>query len=250
MIRLPFNLQQRWDDLLFLHYPIDPQVLQAQLPNELVPDVKEGQAWLSVVPFSLTYWLPGLAIPWRFHELNLRTYVKPASRFQRNEGGVYFFCLDANHRISVEAARFCYHLNYLNAEIHVNAIKEKNSNGSSIHYQSKRMDQRGNPAEFEAVYQPTREPLALHSKAVLQSWLTERYRLYTTDGKGNLYTATIKHNAWPLESAEFEVKTNGLLQAHGFSSIQNEPSLTTYTRSLNVTTHSATIVKFHSSIKN
>lgn len=238
MIRLPFSFRQRWEHLLFLHYPLPPEILQNRLPRELVPDTLDGQAWLSVVPFALTYWLPGLPIPFRFLELNLRTYVKPTSGFEETASGVYFFCLDANDFWSVEAARLSYHLNYQHAKMQMQVAE------SIIQFQSTRTDHRARPAQFECRYRSSVLGNLNPEHTSLQRWLTERYRLYTTDGRGALFTAQIEHPPWRWQAADCDILTNELFEAHGFSeSLSPISALASYCPSLTVMAHPGRPVK-------
>jgi uncharacterized protein YqjF (DUF2071 family) len=238
MIRLPFSFQQHWEHLLFLHYPVSPEILQSRLPAELTPDIIDGQAWLSVVPFALTYWLPGLPIPFRFLELNLRTYVRPAPGFAESASGVYFFCLDANDFLSVEAARLSYHLNYQHAKMRMNQERSDTLGAPVIQFHSQRTDHRAHPARFSGQYRP-RPPQGLNpEESRLQHWLTERYRLYTTDGHGGLFTARIEHPPWQWQAVDYEIFTNELPTAHGFSApLSPIPALATYCPSLDVVAH-------------
>src|SRR5690606_20213232 len=94
----PWVMAQRWQDLLFAHWPLPPAVLSALLPPALELDVYSGQGWLGVVPFRMSgvrlRLLP--AVPWlsAFPELNVRTYVRLRDRGVEKRG-VYFFSLDA-----------------------------------------------------------------------------------------------------------------------------------------------------------
>ncbi len=244
MIRLPFSFRQRWEHLLFLHYPVAPDILQSRLPQELAPDTLDGQAWLSVVPFALTYWIPGLPMAFRFLELNLRTYVKPAPGFSETASGVYFFCLDANDFLSVEAARLSYHLNYQHARMQMRPEQSAMSEVPVIQFQSTRTDHRANPARFECGYHPRSSSAFSKDDAALQRWLTERYRLYTTDGRGSLFTARIEHAPWQWQAVNYDVVTNGLLTAHGFpEQLSVVPGLASYCPALDVVAHPGSRVK-------
>ena len=76
------RMYQRWCDLLFLHWPVDPAIIQATLPPGLSADVHHGQAYLGVVPFYMHGLRPRYCPPCPgisyFPELNLRTYVRDA----------------------------------------------------------------------------------------------------------------------------------------------------------------------------
>ena len=107
----PWRMAQRWNDLLFAHWPVPAQWLDGRLPAGLQVDRYDGAAWLGVVPFSmdrvrsrvaggLALGIPGARA---FPELNLRTYVR-----SRRTGlaGVYFFSLDAASLLAVIGARW------------------------------------------------------------------------------------------------------------------------------------------------
>jgi len=203
-----FTMAQTWRHLLFLHYPVCPELLADRLPDGLEPDLFDGQAWLSVVPFQLEYRLPCLPLTIPFNELNLRTYVRPQPGYTHEAPGVHFFCLDANDRLSVEAARSLYGLNYLQATSRVTGSAERGWQFTSV-----RTDRRGANAAFQADYRPRAEAL---TPTPLDTWLVERYRLYTADGHGGLQTARIQHPPWPLYQVDVTLYHNSLFEAHGF----------------------------------
>jgi uncharacterized protein YqjF (DUF2071 family) len=89
----------RWHDLLFLHWPVRPELIRPLIPRGLELDTFDGSAWLGVVPFRMTgvrlRCIPqfaGMAFP----EINVRTYVKAGGK-----SGVWFFSLDATSRLAV-----------------------------------------------------------------------------------------------------------------------------------------------------
>ena len=47
----PWIMTQRWNDLLFLHYTLPPEVIRPLVPDVLTLDTYKQQAWVSVVPF-------------------------------------------------------------------------------------------------------------------------------------------------------------------------------------------------------
>jgi uncharacterized protein len=204
----PLTMAQTWRHLLFLHYPVAPSLLADRLPEGLEPELFDGQAWLSIVPFQLAYRLPGLPLTVPFNELNLRTYVRPQAGYTDNAAGVYFFCLDANDGFSVEAARALYGLNYLNATSRMTGSSQRGWQFTSV-----RTDRRGAEAAFQVTYTPRDEAL---KPTALDTWLVERYRLYTADGHGGLQTARIQHPPWPLYQVDVTLHHNTLFEAHGF----------------------------------
>ncbi len=70
---------QWWQDLTFLHWPLEREHLQQLLPGNLDVDTFDGAAWIGLVAFRLTVRAPGVPkVPWAsaFPEINLRTYVR------------------------------------------------------------------------------------------------------------------------------------------------------------------------------
>ncbi|MEM6917312.1 MAG: DUF2071 domain-containing protein, partial [Verrucomicrobiota bacterium] len=46
-------MYQKWKDLLFLHWELDPQEVQATLPEGLRVDLHEGHCYIGLVPFYM-----------------------------------------------------------------------------------------------------------------------------------------------------------------------------------------------------
>ena len=78
-------MRQLWRDLLFIHWPIEPAVLQALLPGGLTVDTFEGRAYIGLVPFTMRgvrpIWAP--PVPWL---LELRREQRPYLRPPRRRG--------------------------------------------------------------------------------------------------------------------------------------------------------------------
>src|SRR5829696_9305230 len=171
----PWLMGQTWHDLLFAHWPLEPEALRPLVPNPLALDLRNGRAWLGITPFVVG----GLRLrgtpplPWlsRFPELNVRTYVDHGGR-----PGIYFFSLDAGRLAGVAAARRAYRLPYFHADM--SARRE----GGRVRYESRRIDASGPPAAFDASYGPAGAHLPIEHGS-LERWLAERYCLYVVDGR-------------------------------------------------------------------
>jgi uncharacterized protein len=206
-------MSQTWHDLLFAHWPIEPQTLRPLVPAELALDIREGRCWIGVVPFHMSHIharsLPPL--PWfsRFPEMNVRTYVSVDDK-----PGVYFFSLDAASRLAVWAARTFYRLPYFHAEM---AVGIQNN---WVTYESHR---HASPAEFRGRYRPS-GPAQIRSTGSLEHWLTERYCLYTVTGE-SVYRAEVHHHPWPLQEAEAEIEINTVGSAAGIPPLNGAPLL-------------------------
>jgi uncharacterized protein len=200
-------MAQSWHDLLFAHWPVDAAELRPLIPQQLQIDTFEEQAWLAVVPFRMTgVRLHGTpAVPWfsAFPELNVRSYVNCGGK-----PGVWFFSLDAGNALAVAIARAWFHLPYFRAQM--TCAKSE----GWIHYQSERTH-RGAPAGLlTGRYRPVGETF-FPQRATLEYFLTERYCLYTTDGRGQIIRGEIHHPPWPLQLAESEFERNSMTDTLG-----------------------------------
>jgi uncharacterized protein len=201
----PWVMAQTWNQLLFMHWPIPVADLRPLVPAALELDTFDGQAWIGVVPFYMSYVHPRFlpSLPWLsfFPELNVRTYVK-----FNDKPGIYFFSLDAGNPIAVFLARRFFFLPYFNADM---SIQKENG---WIHYRSHRTHSGAPSAELEIRYRPTGTPID-HPNGTLDYWLTERYCLYTVVKETKVYRGEIHHGPWPLVSADAEIKTNTMVSA-------------------------------------
>ena len=217
----PWIMTQCWNDLLFLHYSLPPEVVRAVVPEVLTLDTYEHRAWVSVVPFWINHLRPpGVpSVPWfsRFNELNVRTYVTFG-----NKPGVYFFSLDASNLSAVWGARIFYRLPYWQA-----SMKVKGKGSEKIQYESKR-EHGPRPAVLKCSYGPA-ERQTFHARpGSLQHFLTERYCLYTVNRR-RLYRGEIHHLPWDLQPAHFDVRENTMAKPAGLE-LPAQPELTSFSR--------------------
>jgi hypothetical protein len=204
----------RWHDLLFAHWPVPAAELRPQVPRGLELDTFDGEAWLGVVPFTMsgvrppfTPPLPGVS---RFAEMNVRTYVTAGGK-----PGVWFFSLDAASRIAVRAARTFFHLPYFDARMAVA------SRDGFVHYRSERTHRGAPEARFAARYRGAGASV----RNDLASFLTERYCLYAARSDGRLYRGEIDHPPWPLQLAEAEIETLDMTRLLGMDLPDTRPLL-------------------------
>ncbi len=218
-------MAQTWRDLLFAHWAVPAEMIHPLIPSELTLDIWDGKAWVGVVPFHMTHIRPhGLppSIMSHFIELNVRTYVTYEGR-----PGVWFFSLDATHRLAVEGARNFFHLPYFMAQMSV-----KKGNDQTINYGSIRRDKRSGAGVFFGAYRPT-SPIFMSTPGSLEAWLTERYCLYAQMGKSDLFRAEIHHAQWRLQEAELEQETNTVAKAHGIA-LEGAPLTLHYVEQIDV----------------
>ena len=193
----PWVMTMSWMDLCFLHWEVDVDALRAVVPAALPLDLREGRAWLAVVPFWMDHvsarFLPDLPRVSSFRELNVRTYVS-----LDDQPGVYFFSLDADQALAVWGARTFFSLNYLHARVRCEPVDD------GIAYFCERNDGRAPPGRFVARYRPT-GPVVPPAPGSLESFLTDRFCLYTVDQRGRPLRAHIQHGPWPLQAARCDI---------------------------------------------
>lgn len=194
-------MRMTWSELLFAHWPVDPERLAPLLPEGLTLDTRDGKAWVGVVPFLMSdvapRGFPALPRISRFLELNVRTYV-----VQDQKPGVWFFSLDAASRIAVRMARTLFHLPYMDA-----TMSMARSDKAKVDYVSTRAH-RGEPAaELDVSYQQTGKNFCAEP-GTIEHWLTARYCLYSSDRTGRLYRGEIDHPPWILSQAQWQVRCN------------------------------------------
>lgn len=171
-------MAQSWHDVVFLHYTVDPKVLQEKVPFPL--DLYQGKAVVSIVPFVMKDirfpFLPAIPGLSQLLELNLRTYVKVAGR-----PAVYFFTLDSNHLPGVLIARWFFALPY-------RWVKLRFSSHTSYEFSS---------PDFHL----SARPGTARESSAFDLWATERYALYTQRSQQTLL-GIVEHAPWSLQDIE------------------------------------------------
>ena len=215
-------MTQRWNDLLFAHWPVPTSAIAPHIPDGLNVDTFHGSAWLGVVPFWMDRiklrGMPPIPFARSFPELNLRTYVR-----EKRTGmpGVFFLSLEASNLLAVAFARALYSLPYHWAQMRLEQRSEREFSFYS------RRHAPGKPVIFKARYRglgPTRKLVESRSGS-LEYFLTERYCLFTRNRAGEPMRASIHHIPWPLEEAEAEIEQNDLAAALGIELPDQDPVL-------------------------
>jgi uncharacterized protein YqjF (DUF2071 family) len=226
-----WRMAQRWNELLFAHWPIPVGEMARLIPAGLEVDTFDGYAWIGVVPFWMDQvrtravddrcvTFPGTAT---FCELNLRTYVRSQIT---DRHGVYFFSLDAASSLAVIGARKLFHLPYFLASMH----QQIGADGT-VEYSSKRL-LTGRSVRFNARYRGLGQVAGPSKPGTLEHFLTERYCLFTRHA-GKVQVGHIHHLPWPLKAAEAEISLNELPAAHGIT-LPDRPPVLHFARKLDV----------------
>lgn len=203
-----------WRDVLFANWPVDPEVVDAHLPEPFDAQTYDGDAWLSLVAFVNEDTRPrGLpaAVGVDLPELNLRTYVTCGG-----EPGVYFLSLDVSSAATVLGARLTHHLPYFYGRVRADRA------GDEVRFSSRRRHPGSQPARYEATYRPTGERFTADPGSRAE-FLTERRRLFTTARDGTVRHTDVSHEPWPLSEATVAARENTLLRANGFGDPDDGP---------------------------
>jgi uncharacterized protein len=223
-------MTQRWNDLLFAHWPVPVSSLASLLPDWLDVDTYQGSAWLGVVPFWLDRikirGVPSVPGVRSFPDLNLRTYVR--DRYTGTPG-IFCFSLDASNLVAIAVARMIYHLPYYWAEMRLEQRSER-----EFAFYSRRLFA-GRQVMFKARYRglgPTHKTAEMRA-GTFEHYITERTCLFSSNRSGQPIRANLHYVPWPLEEAEAEIECNDLPSTVGLELPQLDPVLH-YTRRLAV----------------
>lgn len=232
-------MRQRWNDLLFAHWPVPASSLMPLVPEGLQVDTFQGSAWLGVMPFWMdrikVRGLPPIPGARSFPDLSLRTYVREE---RTGAPGVFCLSLDSNNLLAVAMGRAFYRLPYHWAEMHM----EQRTEREFSFYSRRRLAPQ--PVVFRARYRglgPSRR-LMESNPGTLEYFLMERYCLFSSNRAGQPIRANLHQVSGPLEEAEAEIEQNDLAEAAGLQLPEIEPVLH-YTRRLAVYVWPAELVR-------
>ncbi len=177
----PWKYYQEWHDTFLIHWTINPMVLQAFIPSALNVDTFNGQAWVSLVAFSVKKMrlrnLPAFPLISNFHQINLRTYVT-----HNGIPGIYFITIEASKFLSIILAR-----NFTGQPYTRTFIKKKQKSGFTGRNKLQNHELRFQYLIKERIYE----------KNEIDLWLTERYTsFHIADNK--IVRTDIHHKEWPL----------------------------------------------------
>jgi uncharacterized protein len=219
-------MRQEWHQLLFLHWEVSPEAVQARLPQGLTVDTFEGKTYLGLVPFTMRnvrpIWAP--AVPWlsHFHETNVRVYVKDKT----GRAGVYFFSLEAANPVAVELARGLFKLPYHWARMTLETT------GSQIHAASERLSHPPRPAHCTIAYSLENTALITAAPNTLEHFLIERYLLFSISSK-RLFSGRVAHSPYQFQRALSPQVDQTLTHAAGFP-LETAPQLAHYSPGVKV----------------
>lgn len=192
-----------WENAVFLHYEIAPEVLQRELPFEL--DLRDGKAFVSLVAFTMRDMRPRIGgkigalmfKPIATHSfLNLRTYVKCGG-----EPGICFISEWLSSRLAVALGPTIYGLPYRFAKINY----ARNENFLRGEVKSSNVEQ----FIYKARLEPKNKFCPCEENS-FDEFLLERYTAFNWRGKTRRFFR-VWHPPWPQTRAEISMLDDSLL---------------------------------------
>ncbi len=190
----PWVMTQMLRDVFFMHWPVEMDTIKGLLPESLEPDMYEGMAWVSIVPFRVEPMrmrglppIPGLN---SYLELNVRTYV-----IHRHIPGIFFLNIHTDKLPIILGARLLTGLPYSKRN-----MKYQMENESFIFHSG---------SDFKATLNVNPDR-GFEERDPLKTWLVERYSMFSVKNKG-LYRGDIHHLPWQIWHATGSIEQNTLL---------------------------------------
>lgn len=200
-------IRQRWSDLVFLHWKIDPARVAPMMPPGTRPDLDaNGDTWVGLIPFVLSrsqFFPPLPAVPYfgTFVECNVRLY----SIDDEGRRGVVFLSLDAQRVLPVLTARALFGLPYRWASM---SLKKK---PTTLEYRSRRLEGGQSHPSTHIVARVGESPVDTE----LSRFLTARWGFHG-QVRGRAIWARNHHEPWPLRQASLDYIYDELLAVAGF----------------------------------
>jgi uncharacterized protein YqjF (DUF2071 family) len=196
-----------WERALFIHFEVDAERLQRDVPYPL--DLRDGRAYVSLVAFTMRemrFRVGGKFFSWMLkpiatHEfLNVRTYVKHG-----DDPGIYFLTEWLSNWLSVQLGPLLYGLPYHYAKINYQHRQEDEDGGffGLVEGAKQRFEYRGAFAEGRE--------LKPAEKGSPDEFLMERYTAYTAHGAARRFFR-IWHPPWPQARVNVEIIDDSLLK--------------------------------------
>src|SRR4051812_9048235 len=193
-----------WVRVVFIHYEVDPGLLQRFIPFPL--DLRDGKAYVSLVAFTMEGLRPrwgGPLTAWTFapiatHELlNVRTYVR-----QGNETSIYFIAEWIPNRLSAWLGPRTFGLPYRHGRLEYDHFPERGTLDGTVTAGANRL-------AYHAQIDPG---LHFHPCAAgsLDEFLVERYTAFTSCGAQRRFFR-IWHPPWLQTEIDVRITDDSLL---------------------------------------
>ena len=203
----PHLLRQRWCEVTFLHWAVEPDAVRHLYPPGVAPDVVDGRTYVGLVPFRLvgTALAGGPALPWAgtFLETNVRLYSVDTT----GRRGVVFLSLDASRAASVAVGRAVFGLPYRWTRMRMR------TDGDVRTYTAQLRRPAGRGHSRVSV-----RPVGPSIDGPLERFLTARWGLHVSR-LGRTWYLPNDHVTWPLRRADVLELDDDLLAAAGLGDL-------------------------------
>jgi uncharacterized protein len=197
---------QRWTDLAFLHWPVEPAAVAPYLPAGVRPDVLDGVTYVGLIPFQMRGAGLGRGHPTPYLGDFLETNVRLYGVDDAGHHGVVFRSLEASRLATVLAARWGYRLPYVWSRMTVETRDDVWTWTSRRRWPDRGLATRISVRVGELLAEPT----------PLDVWLTARWGLHHRVAGRTVWTPN-HHGPWPLRAATLLDLDDDLLTAAGFN---------------------------------
>lgn len=205
------SASQRWSDLAFVHWRVDPGMVAPLLPAGVRPDEFDGSSWVGLIAFVLDeatmFGSPPIPYFGRFVEVNVRLYGVD----ELGRRGVVFASLEASRLAAVVAARAAFSLPYFWSKTTMHRDADDFDYETQRHFAAR---DRSRLAIRAGERMDVPDPLA--------DFLTARWALFQTRGSRTLHLRNW-HEPWEIRSAEVLSLDDTLLARAGLPGIASRP---------------------------
>ena len=206
-------MRQTWADIAFVHWAVDPEVVERFMPPGVRPDVLDGRSFVGLIPFRMqgAGFGVGPAVPWlgTFLETNVRLY----SVDDEGRHGVVFLSLESSRLLVAALARLVFGTPYTWAAMSAGA-----PDGPRRYLTRRRWPgPRGAGGRIEV-----RPGDRIDAPTELEHFVTARFGLHTRV-LGRTWWVPNTHEAWPLHRAELVSLDDTLVTAAGLPDLSRTP---------------------------
>jgi uncharacterized protein len=201
-------LNQDWREVVFLHWPAEPEQVARLLPPSVTPDIVDGTTYVGLIALRMCrvgpLGLPPVPYLGWFPEINVRVYsVGPDGR-----RGVVFLSLDAARLVPAVTGLAGLRLPYRWSRIRATR------DGSTVSYTNSRRWPGPAGAHMRLKVQ-VGDPVA--SPSALEQFLTARWGLHVGWYRGHPLYVPNEHPRWPLHRATLRDLDENLISAVGLT---------------------------------
>lgn len=191
----PVFTRQRWSELTFLHWPVDPESIAHLYPPGTRPDTfADGQTFVGLVPFAMSDLALGVTRPMPYFGRFLETNVRLYSTDDEGRHGVLFRSLETSRLAVVPVTRIWLGTPYTWAKMR--RTRESNGHRERVTYDSvRRLPRRGLHCRVTVDVGAAVEPTPL------EVWLTARWGAHTRKA-GRTWWVPNAHVPFELHSAD------------------------------------------------